>query len=163
MNYLIVRKKLITSLILTIVAYSSLAQSAQTEVEIIQETFGLEKKLLVANFMELGDDADNFWKIYDEYEMERKELGINRLKIIADYAECYPNLTDNHILELFEKTKDFKKSFNKLQEKYFNRMRKEVGVSTAAQFWQLESYVSAIIQASIYSQIPFIGENLKEN
>jgi len=163
MNHQSIFKTLITSLILIVVANPAITQSVQTEVEIIQEAFGLEKKVAVANFMELGETADSFWKIYDEYEAERKELGSNRIKIIADYAKSYPTISDEEILELFKRTKAFKKSFAKLQQTYFNRMRKEVGTSKAAQFWQLESYFNAMIQAEIYSQIPFIGENLKEN
>jgi len=163
MNYLSILKTVITSLILIVIANAAFAQSAQTEVEIIQEAFGLDKKVAVANFMELGEDAESFWKIYDEYETQRKELGMNRIKVIADYAKSYPTISDEEILALFKRTKSFKKSFAKLQQTYFNKMRKEVGVSKAAQFWQLESYFNAMIQAEIYSQIPFIGENLDGN
>ena len=163
MSCQITLKASLTTLILAVVAYTSFAQSAQTEVEIIQEAFGLDKKVAVANFMELGEDAESFWKIYDEYEAERKELGKERIKVIADYAKSYPTISDEEILALFKRTKAFKKSFAKLQQTYFNKMKKEVGVSKAAQFWQLESYFNAMIQAEIYSQIPFIGENLDDN
>lgn len=161
MNYSSALKKLIPSLILVFTAFNTaFSQSALTEVKIIQEALGLEKKVAVANFMELGEDAKGFWKIYEEYEAERKELGIERIEVIADYAKSYPNISDDEILALFKRTKAFKKSFAKLQKTYFNRMRKEVGTSKAAQFCQLESYFNAMIQAEIYSQIPFIGENL---
>ena len=110
--------------------------------------------------MELGENAESFWKIYSDYEAKRKELGKERIKVIADYAKSYPTISDEEILALFKRTKAFKKSFAKLQQTYFNRMRKEVGTSKAAQFWQLESYFNAMIQAEIYAQIPFIGENL---
>jgi hypothetical protein len=163
MNYLSSLQTLITYLILFVTAGSAFSQSAQTEIEIIQEAFGLEKKVAVANFMDLGEAAESFWKIYDEYEAKRKELGKERIKVIADYANSYPAISDEEILALFKRTKAFKKSFAKLQQTYFNRMRKEVGTSVAAQFWQLESYFNAMIQAEIYSQIPFIGENLDGN
>ena len=163
MNCMSTLKTLITSLILIVGANSAFTQSFQTEVEIIQEAFGLEKKVAVANFMELGEAAESFWKLYDEYEAERKELGKDRIKVIADYAKSYPTISDEEIQALFKRTKAFKKSFAKLQQNYFNRMRKEVGTSIAAQFWQLESYFNAMIQAEIYSQIPFIGENLNGN
>ena len=163
MSYLPTLKTLFTSLTLAVFASASFAQSFQTEVEIIQEAFGLDKKVAVANFMQLEENADRFWKIYDEYEAERKKLGKERIKVIADYAKSYPTISDEEILALFKRTKAFKKSFAKLQQTYFNRMRKEVGTSKAAQFWQLESYFNAMIQAEIYSQIPFIGENLEGN
>ena len=163
MNNPFTLKTLITSFILLVVAKTAFTQSAQTEIEIIQEAFGLDKKVAVANFMDLGETAESFWKIYDEYEAKRKELGANRIQIIADYAKSYPTISDEEIQALFKRTKAFKKSFAKLQQTYFNRMRKEVGTSIAAQFWQLESYFNAMIQAEIYSQIPFVGENLNGN
>jgi len=163
MNYLPTLKKLITSLVLVVLANTAFTQSIQTEIEIIQEAFGLDKKLAVANFMELGENAQSFWKLYDEYEAERKELGANRINIIADYARSYPTISDEKIEDLFKRTQAFKKSYAKLQKSYFKRMKKEVGVSVAAQFWQLESFFNAMIQAEIYTQIPFIGENLNGN
>lgn len=134
------------------------AQSFQSEVEIIQDAFGLEKKVAVANFMKLGEEAVNFWTLYDEYETERKKLGNERINVIKEYAANYGNLSDEKILELFKKTTAVRKSFAKLQQTYFKRMQKEVGVSKAAQFWQLENYFNSMIQANIYSQLPFIGE-----
>ncbi len=151
------------SLALLLVSGSLSAQSFQTEVEIIQEAFGLEKKVAVANFMALGEDAESFWALYDEYEAKRKVLGKERIDIIADYAQSYPTISDEEILELFKRRQQLKNSMEKLQNGYFKRMGKEVSVSKAAQFWQLETYLNSIIQASIYSEIPFIGENIKGN
>lgn len=156
-------KASVTLLILLAVINTAFTQSSQTEVGIIQEAFGLEKKVAIANFMDLGEDAESFWAIYDEYEAERKKLGIARIKVIEEYAANYTDISDEKILELFKKVAQVKKSFAKLQKTYFNRMRKEVGTSRAAQFWQLENYFNAMIQAEIYSQIPFIGENLDDN
>jgi len=153
----------ITLFILLAVISTAFTQSSQTEVEIIQEAFGLEKKVAIANFMDLGEDAESFWALYDEYEAERKKLGIARIKVIEEYAANYPDISDEKILELFKKTTQVKKSFAKLQQTYFNKMKKEVGVSKAAQFWQLENYFNVVIQDEIYSQIPFIGENLSGN
>lgn len=162
MNYQITLKTLLTSLILSLIAYTSFAQSTQSEVEIIQEAFGFEKKLAVANFMDLGEDAEIFWIIYDEYEAERKKLGNERIEVIKEYAANFEDISEEKILELFKKTTEIKKSFAKLQQTYFKKMKKGVGVSKAAQFWQLENYFNAIIQAEIYSQIPFIGENTED-
>jgi hypothetical protein len=126
--------------------------------EIIQEAFGLDKKVAVANFMKLDEEAEAFWNLYDAYEVERKELGKQRIAVLAQYVNSYPSISEEEILELYKSTTTIKKSFAKLQETYFNRMKKELGVSRAAQFWQLENYFNAMIQANIYAQLPFIGE-----
>jgi len=153
----------LTTAFLLLMASTSFAQSYQSEVEIIQEAFGLEKKVAVANFMNLEESVEGFWNIYDAYELERKKLGKERIQIISDYAKSYPDISGEKILDLFKRTQSLKKSFDKLQKTYFNQMKKEVGVSKAAQFWQLEGYFNSIIQANIYTQIPFIGEHLSGN
>jgi len=147
--------------LLMLLASSSFAQSNQTEVKIFQEAFGLEKKAAIANFMKLDESAAAFWKIYDEYEFERKKIGSERIEIISDYAKNYTNLSEEKILELYKRTQAVKKSFDKLQTTYFKKMKREIGTSKAAQFWQLEGYFNSLIQANIYTQIPFIGENKK--
>ncbi|SEI75333.1 hypothetical protein SAMN05192553_101114 [Cyclobacterium xiamenense] len=156
-------KASITLLVLLAVVNTAFPQTSQTEVEIIQEAFGLEKEAALANFMDLGADAENFWAIYDEYEAARKKLGNERIQVISEYAQHYPNITDEKIIELFKRTNAFRKSFAKLQQTYFRKMKKEVGVQKAAQFWQLETYFSSLIQVNIYSLLPFIGENTQGN
>lgn len=160
MNNLFTFKNILTLIVINLTINLSFAQSARTEVEIFQEVIGLEKKVAVAEFMALDANADNFWKIYDEYEAKRKQLGLERIKVIEDYVLSYPNISDEEIESLFKRTNAFKKSFAKLQKAYFKRMKKEVGTTKAAQFWQLETYFNSIIQAEIYVQIPFIGEKL---
>jgi len=155
--------KVLLLLLFTTMILPSSAQSFQTEIEILQEEVGMEKKIAVASFIKLDEDAEAFWRIYDEYEFTRKELGKQRVKIIVDYAKSFQNINDEEILELYKRNSALKKSFDKLQNKYFNQMKKEVGVNKAAQFWQIENYFNAIVLANIYSQIPFIGENIKGN
>jgi len=42
----------------------------------MQSIFGMEKKAIVDAFVKVEDaQKDAFWKIYDEYETARKELG----------------------------------------------------------------------------------------
>lgn len=63
-------------LVLLAFAFSGLnAQSTQEEVDLIQSIFGMEKKVLVAEFVQ--PDAyqkDAFWQLYDTYEIARDLL-----------------------------------------------------------------------------------------
>ena len=149
-------------LIFTLAPLSSFSQSAQTEMEIIQDAFGLDKKMAVATFMKLGDEAADFWDIYDAYENERKEIGKKRIEVIVQYANSYPAISNEEILDLYEKTEDIKKANAELLDSYFKKMKEEVGLQQAAQFWHLENYFSAVIQVNIYAQLPFIGYEGRE-
>ncbi len=105
----------LAAFVFTFISASAFAQSYKTEVEILQEEIGLEKKVAVADFIELGDNADTFWKIYDEYEMERKELGKERIEIIIDYAQSFEDVTDEEIVALFKRSNKVKNSLESLQ------------------------------------------------
>ena len=68
----------------TIVAQDNQMKS---EFEIIQDAFGLQKKDIIATFIGLeGVDVDAFWKVYNEYEAKRKELGKVRLELLYNYS-----------------------------------------------------------------------------
>ncbi len=157
-------KNILSSLLVALVCCATVfSQEYQSDIEIIQEAFGLEKKVAVSNFMQLDEDAEQFWTLYDEYEYKRKNLGKQRVDLINDYISKFSTITDEQIKGMVKKTSKLKREFNKLQNSYFKIMSKEVGVKKATQFLQMENYFNAIIQAEIYSRIPFIGENLEQN
>src|SRR6187401_2586185 len=71
------------------------AQSNKEDVELIQSLYGKEKKAIVAEFIKLeGAQKDAFWKLYDEYETKRKELGQKRVALLERYAKNYSTLDD---------------------------------------------------------------------
>ena len=48
--------------------------------------------------------------------------------------------------------------FNDLVSTYTKKIERSVGPKPAAQFFQLESYITSIVRASILENIPLIGE-----
>ena len=135
------------------------AQSNKEEVDYIQSIFGMEKKAIVADFITLdGAAKDAFWSLYDQYEVERKELGKKRLALINDYAKNYDAMTDEKIAELAKASNKQIQGDESLRYKYFNKLKKEAGAKAAAQFYQIEGYFNAAIRMSILESIPFIGE-----
>lgn len=141
----------------TFVSNSTQAQSNKEEVDFYQALFGAEKKVLIAEFLKLNSN-DPFWAIYDEYESERKELGIQRLKLLNEYVENYTTLDDAKTDETIKSTMKMKKSSDILIDKYYKKIHKTSGSKVAAQFYHFENYLLSAIRLSIYENIPAIGE-----
>ena len=147
------------TLVLLVIPITMSAQSNREEVEYIQSIFGMEKKAIVEDFIQLDDaSSEAFWTLYDEYEAARKDLGRNRLAILNDYAENYENMSDEKIDELASRSAKQVKSDEALRYKYYNKIKKVAGYKAAAQFYQIEGYFNAAIRMSILESIPFIGE-----
>ena len=142
--------------LLTSFAY---AQDYDTEIEYYQSVYGLEKKAIVENFIDLsGEAATSFWTAYNEYETERKSLGKERLDLITDYAEQYESLTNEQADALMLKALSIRSSNEKLLKKYYKKIKKVTDAKTATQFFQLEAYLAAAITYSLLESIPFVGE-----
>lgn len=125
----------------------------------IQAIYGKQKKELAADFMILPDaKKDAFWKIYDDYETERKALGKQRVSLLEKYADAYDSLNDKSTDAIIKQTMALQKSTDALIAKYYDKISKEIGVKPAAQFYQLETYLLNIVRAYILSNIPFIGK-----
>ncbi len=134
-------------------------QSAKEELDLIQSIYGMEKKDIVAEFVKVdGTMKDAFWKTYDAYEMERKELGKQRVALLEKYAMNYGTMDDATTDALIKEMNSLGMKNDKLISTYYGKMKKAGGVKAAAQFVQIESYLLSSIRVAIMDEIPFIGE-----
>jgi hypothetical protein len=141
------------------VSAAGFAQSNKEDVDFIQSIYGKEKKIIVSDFIKLeGAQKDAFWKIYDEYETERKELGKKRVALLERYANSYMTLDDATTDQLTKDMMALGIKTDKLINTYYGKIKKASGVKAAAQFVQLETYFLSVIRAAIFENIPFIGE-----
>ncbi len=142
-----------------LVSAAGFAQSNKEDVDFVQSIYGKEKKTIVAEFIKLeGAQKDAFWKLYDEYETQRKELGKQRIALLERYANSYMTLDDATTDQIIKDMISLGAKTDKLVSTYYGKMKKASGIKAAAQFVQLEAYLSAMIRASILESIPFIGE-----
>ena len=153
-------KKLFTLLIAVFLGLQfGSAQSDVEEIDFIQSLIGAEKKSVVADFIQVPMAAkDGFWKLYDEYEAERKSIGKDRIALLKEYAEKYDGITAEETDDLLARAQKIRNSNNKLIDSYHKKIHKVAGSKAAAQFYQLESYLQAAIQVELVNNIPLIGE-----
>lgn len=76
------------------------------------------KKALVAEFIKLDDAKSTaFWKIYDNYEVERKGLGQKRIALLLDYAENFNAMDESKTDELMKIIMNQRTGLGKLIDK----------------------------------------------
>ena len=152
-------KKLLIAAVVLLLSTAGFAQSNKEDIEIIQSLYGKEKKAIVAEFIVLeGAQKDAFWKLYDEYEVKRKELGKQRVALLEKYAANYATLDDATTDQIIKEMTSLGAKTDKLIATYYGKLKKSAGVKPAAQFVQFEAYVLSVVRASIMENIPFIGQ-----
>ena len=145
------------------------AQSVKNEVQIIEGAYGIEKKQIIEQAMNLsGKEALDFWPIYEYYEDKRRMLGEERLLLIHDYVIAYPTLTDAQASELTSRCFKNDEALARLHKQYYKKVKKALSPLKAAQFVQAEGFLQNVVRVQIESRLPFIGEavpivtNIKE-
>jgi hypothetical protein len=132
-------------------------QSNKEEIDLIQAAFGMEKKAIVADFVQPTDaQKDAFWALYDEYETKRKELGKERIELLAQYAEQYLKMTSEQADEWTKKVMDLQSKTDKLIATYYEKVKGVTDGVVATQFYQIENYILSMIRMQVLQEVPFL-------
>ena len=137
----------------------SFGQKNNEEIDFYQALWGMEKKDIVSQFVKVDPSVkDAFWNVYDEYEMERKANGKQRIDLLTKYVNNYGTMSDEMLDQLMDDMISLGSKTDKLTASYYGKIKKVAGSKAAAQFLQLESYINSAIRTAIFEEIPFIGE-----
>lgn len=130
------------------------------EITLIQEAFGNDKKMIVESYMDLPESiAPGFWTIYQAYELERKAISRDRIKIIDEYLNKYSSLGEYEADDLAKRTIKNDMQLSKLHSKYYKKFKKATSAIDAAKFLQIDTYIHNTIRNALQQELPFIGEN----
>lgn len=135
------------------------AQHSFDENSLIESLYGMEKRELIAKHIKINvEKSDLFWQLYDEYEIERKEIGTKRSNNIMAYANEYDKLSASQAELLVKSSVEVQLGFIRLWEKTYTKMAKSISPVTVAQFIQAEMYLENLIRQELSLEIPMIGD-----
>lgn len=150
------KKYILISLVLFMasIAYS---QSNKDEIALMQAAFGMDKQAIVAEFVKPSPaEKDAFWKIYDEYEFKRKELGRQRIVLFEEYANNYLTMSGDEADAWTKKVISLQKKTDKLIADYYKKVKAKSNGIVATQFYQIENFILVAIRAQVLQNIPFM-------
>ena len=132
-------------------------QSNKEEIDLVQAAFGMDKKAIVADFVQLSDtQKDAFWTLYDEYETKRKEYGRERIELLKQYAEQYMTMTSEQADSWTKKVMELQIKTDKLIATYYEKVKDISDGVVATQFYQIENYILSMIRMQILQEVPFL-------
>jgi len=150
-------KKFIVLISVLFLASYAGAQSNKEEVDLFQAAFGMEKKAVVADFVKPSDtQKDAFWKLYDEYETQRKALGKQRVELLKQYADQYLTMTSEQADVWTRKVIELQKKTDGLIVAYYGKVKMATNGLVATQFYQIENYILTAIRMEVLENVPFI-------
>ncbi len=138
-------------------------QNLKEYIKLLREDVRSQKSAVMSVVMQLDpDQAAKFWPIYRDYDAELSKVNDLRVANIEEYAKNYDQMTDAKADELVHNAMAYQKQRAELLAKYYDRMKQELGATTAARFLQVESQLLLIIDLQIASELPLAGSAAKQ-
>ena len=132
-------------------------QSNKEEVDLLQAAFGMDKKAAVAEFVKpSANQKAAFWKLYDEYEAQRKDLGKQRIGLLQHYADHYFDMTSDQADTWTKKVIELQKKTDNLIAIYYGKIKLVSDGIVATQFYQIENYILTTIRMQLLQNVPFL-------
>ena len=125
--------------------------------ELLRTDVRAEKLVIMQrNFILPREEAEVFWPIYREYELELSHIWDARLKLIEEYIRNESNMTDEKAAELVERALDLDDRMTKLRRRYFRKFKRAVSATVAARFFQLDRRINSLVEIQLIERIPLI-------
>ena len=141
------------------ISFAGYSQTSDAEADAIVNLLGVQKKEAIAKLVAVsGKDSVEFWKLYEAYQKENKQLALSRLTLYEKTAQAYSNMTavvaDSLATKYFSNSIDQESSL----QNYYKKIKAATNAVIAFEFYQAEVYMLTQLRASIMQQIPTYGQ-----
>lgn len=145
----------------TFVPCMALAEGDQpaSNMEIVREKLRADKKLLVAQAMELTQgEADKFWPVYESYQKELTEMADREIQLIKEYARVYKSMSNPEAKSLMDRFLSIQSDYQATRMQYVPKLREVLSDIKVARYLQIENKIKALVDFELAEKIPLIGE-----
>jgi hypothetical protein len=132
------------------------AQTA-TEMEILRQKLKADKKLVVAQAMQLSDaEAAGFWPVYEAYQTDLGKLNARLGQLIKSYAEAFraDTLTNDKAQALTDEALKIEQAEVDMKRAYLPKLSAVVSPVKAARYLQVENKIRAVLKFDLATEIP---------
>jgi len=153
------RKAVLSVLLLAAMVMAAAPVSAEEKaadnMQIVLEKIRSDKKLLVAENMQLSEaEAKSFWPVYERYQDELFLIRARTMNLIKEYEESYEKLTDDIARKLLDESIEIEALRLKLIQAYLPKFREVLPDKKVARYYQLENKVQAALMYELARNIP---------
>ena len=153
-NFPIMIKRLLFLLFIFTFSFGMTGQATQDELQLMQSLYGMEKRDIVSEFIELNDSQEQeFWLLYDEYEEKRKDIGKERFRLLTSYVDDYGEVKPQDADNFMKQAIPLRIKSDKLVDNYYNKIKSRTDPIVAMQFYQIENYLADVIRMELLEEI----------
>ena len=148
----------LVGLMMMVCVFTAAAQEKPADnMQIVREKVRADKKLLVAENMQLTEaEANGFWPLYDQYQDELFLLRARTVKLINDFADAYEKMSNETAKKLMDEFITIESLGPKLRQAYLPKFRKVLPEVKVARYYQIENKIQAALFYEFAANIPLM-------
>jgi len=124
---------------------------------IVLEKIRADKKLFVAENMELAEaEAKAFWPVYEQYQDELFLLRARTARLIKDFSDGYEKMTNETAKKLMDEYMTIETLGPKLRQAYLPKFRKVLPEVKVVRYYQIENKIYAVLIYELARNIPLV-------
>lgn len=125
--------------------------------EVLKSDINTQRRALITAAMDFTEEeAQKFWPIYKEYEIEYDKMMDKKIDLIKSYAESYENMGEEVAQQIAEKSFEIDKEELALSEKYFKKYSGDLGVRRSVKLQMVLNRIELMINLQKASNIPVL-------
>jgi hypothetical protein len=126
-------------------------------VELARSDVRVQKSVILAQNLPLSDsEAEKFWPLQRQYDLEFTRLLDERYAAIIQLANQYGTMTDEQATKLAETSFQIESKRTALKKKYYAKFSKVISALKAARFFQIENVVNMILDLQLTASLPLL-------
>ena len=147
----------ILGMVMAVVVPAMAQDKPADNMEIVHEKIRADKKLFVAENMQLTEvEAKAFWPVYEKYQDELFLLRGRALRMIKDYADAYEKMTNDTAKKLLDEYMTIETLGLKLRQAYLPEFRKVLPEVKVVRYYQIENKIEAVLVYELAREIPLM-------
>jgi hypothetical protein len=140
-----------------IVALPGAASAQEQYMELLRQDINTQKTAILTEAMALdAAQAEKFWPIVREYDLERARIADRRVAVIKKYAANYETMTSDMADEIMGESMKIDSDMMNLKKDYYKKISKELSAVEGARFLQVENFVDNLLRLQVQSELPLV-------
>lgn len=134
----------------------------RTELERAKNKLEQERDIIFTQTLHLTiSQASLFHPIYTAYIKEKNELDHTVIELFVDYSSGYMSEDKKFMGDFIKRSEKFQKEELKVRRKYFNKIKKDISLQVASEFYELDDFSCTLLRLNILSSLPFTSSILQ--
>lgn len=123
----------------------------------MRTTYGADRQSFLASNLELSpQESAAFWPFYQEYRVAMEKLGDSLVKVVLEYADAYPDVSDSRARKLLADYTSLEEKLAKTRATYVRRAAKIIPAAKALRWAQLEQRLDLALRLQLVGTVPLV-------